>query len=116
MSLFSFLLLVVVGLGAVLVDATYANYEVTATVNKPVNLDFEYKGKTNVRYYFTKDGRYFRADRRRVFQRLGRIHFSKVTEYDAGEYRMIVRGYRLQYSKTITLTGECSQQLILQSI
>ena len=108
MSLFSFLVLAVVGLGAVLVGATYTNDEVTATVGKSVNLDFDYKGRTNVRYYFTKDGRYFRADRRRVFQRLGRIHFSKVTEYDAGEYRMVVKGYRLQFSKAITLTSECS--------
>lgn len=108
MNLFNFVVLVVVGLSAVLVGATYTNEEVSATVGKPVALNFNFYGKTNIRYYFTKNGKFFRVDRRRVFQRLGRLYFSKVTEYDAGVYQMIVRGYRTQYSNKITLTSECS--------
>ena len=101
-------LLTVVGIGAVSVYGTnYVTREVTATVGESVTLDYDYKGTSSyVRYSFLKDGRYFRADGHRVFKRLGRIYFSKVTELDAGVYRMIVRGYRVYYNKAIVLKGK----------
>lgn len=108
-NLFSCFVLVLVSLGAVLVNADYSS-KVSATVGKSLALNFDYKGPTYARYYFLKNGRYFRADRRRVFERLGRIYFSKVLAWDAGVYRMIVRDVRsynrIYYNKAITLTGE----------
>ena len=98
-------LLVLVGIGAVSVTGTNTR-EVTATVGKSVSLEFDYNGPTSyVRYNFLKDKRYFRADRRRIFQRLGRIFFSKVTEADSGVYQMIVRGSRVYYNQAIVLKG-----------
>lgn len=98
-------LLALVGIGAVSVTGTNSR-EVTATVGKSISLDFDYDGPTNVRYNFYKDRRYFKADRRRIFQRLGKIYISKVTESDSGSYQMIVRGNRVYYNKAIILKGK----------
>lgn len=108
MSLSSYFVLVLVSVGVVLVSADYGN-EISATVGQSVALNYDYKGPNNVRCYFLKDGKIFRADRRRVFQRLGRIYFSKVIEADAGVYRMIIRDRRVYYNKAITLTGKYNQ-------
>ena len=98
-------LLALVGIGAVSVNGTNTRV-VTATVGKSIRLDFDYDGSTYVRYSFFKDRKYFRADRRRIFQRLGRIYFSKVTESDSGVYQMIVRGNKVYYKKAIVLKGK----------
>ena len=98
-------LLALVGIGAVSVTGTNTR-EVTATVGESVSLDFDYNGPTNVRFNFLKDRRYFKADRRRIFQRLGRIYISKVAESDSGAYQMIVRGNRVYYNKGIILKGK----------
>ena len=99
-------LLALVGIGVVVVNGTNTR-EVTATVGESVSLDFDYNGRTSyIRYNFLKDRKYFKADRRRIFQRLGRIYFSKVTESDAGVYQMIVRGNRVYYNKAIILKGK----------
>ena len=98
-------LLALVGIGAVSVNGTNTRV-VTATVGKSIRLDFDYDGPTYVRYSFFKDRKYFRADRRRIFQRLGRIYFSKVTESDSGVYQMIVRGNKVYYNKAIVLKGK----------
>ena len=98
-------IIVTISVYAVLVSSGYTS-EVTAHVGESVTLNFDYRGPTYNRYYFIKNGRYLRADRRRIFERWGRIYFSKVTEYDAGVYRMVVRSSRLQYTNPIKLTSE----------
>lgn len=102
MNIFNCFVLALISLGAVLVSADHIN-EVSATIGSSYGLNFDYRGPTYVRYYFTKDGRGFSADRHRVFQRLGRIYFSKLSQLDAGVYRMVVRGY---YNQAIKLTGK----------
>ena len=88
MNLFNCFVLALFSLGAVLVSAHNYNIdEVYANIGQ------------------SKDARYFRADRRRVFQRLGRIYFSKITQSDAGVYRMVVKGTRI-YSQAIKLIGK----------
>jgi len=106
MNLFNCFVLALFSLGAVLVSAHNYNIdEVYANIGQSYGLNFDYHGPKNVRYYLTKDARYFRADRRRVFQRLGRIYFSKITQSDAGVYRMVVKGTRI-YSQAIKLIGK----------
>ena len=107
MNLFNCFVLVLVSLGAVLVSADNIR-EVSAVVGHSYGLNFDYRGPTYyIRYYFTKDGRSFRADGRRIFQKLGRIYFSKFTSWDAAVYRMVVtRGYKKIYEQAIKLTGK----------
>lgn len=112
MNLFNCFVLAVVSLGVALVGATYTS-KVSATVGQSIALKFDYNGPVNARYYFVKNGKYFRADRRRVFTRLGKIYFAKVTEYDAGVYRMVVRDYRTQYNRAVTLTGEYNRSYVI---
>jgi len=88
---------------------------VDTTSGRSCYLRFDYTGpRSRVRYYFTKNGRLFRADRRRVFYRLGRIYFSKVTESDAGTYRLVVRGYGVTYTKEIILNGTFTEYFELE--
>jgi len=106
-------LLGLVSFGAVAVSSTYTNIQkvVTATIGESVGLDYDYKGpRRYIRFGFFKDRQYFKADGHRTYKQIGRIYFSKVTESDAGTYRMIVRGRNVYYNKAIVLKGKTSCQ------
>jgi len=69
----------------------------TAVVGDPLILNF--KDDDRVDHVYTKDGKVFKADNYRIFQRFGNIYFSRVLESDIGTYRL-VEG---EFDKSITL-------------
>ena len=80
---------------------------VAAKSGHSCSLQFDYRGPTSyVRYRFTKDGRLLHPDNRRLFYRLGKIYFARVTASDAGTYGLLVHGRGVYYNKKIVLKGK----------
>jgi len=106
MSLAYFCILVTIS--SVVIGSYGVDTSIVNTVNgRSCYLRYDYNGPTSqVRYYFTKDGRPLRAERSRVVYRLGRIYIAKVAESDAGTYRLVVRGRGVYYNKEIVLNGK----------
>ena len=79
---------------------------ITATIGEPLVLRFGYRGRRlGVRYHFSKDGRSFAPERFRVFRLFDRLSFVEITDTDAGEYHLVVDGWRVHYSQTINVLG-----------
>ena len=79
---------------------------VTANIGEPLILRFGYRGRRlGVRYHFSKDGQRFVPERFRVFRLFDRLSFVEITDTDAGEYHLVVEGWRVHYTKTINLIG-----------
>ena len=97
-----FYILVIAG-GCAFIGYAQSDDTVTAVQGEPLILNFEYRG-LSLRHVYTKDGNDFQPDRRRIFQRLGRIYFSRVLPSDSGAYRLTAG----QFDRTITLNGEYS--------
>lgn len=107
MSLAYFCILVTI-ISSVVISSYGVDTSIVNTVHgRSCYLRYDYDGPaSHVRYYFTKDGRPLRMERRRVVYRLGRIYIAKVAESDAGTYRLVVRGRGVYYNKEIILNGK----------
>ena len=76
------------------------------TFGEPYIMQFGYKGpRDGVTYHFTKDGKPVEVDRRRIFQRRGRMSFVEIADTDAGEYQLQVSGKGVHFIKKIKLLG-----------
>jgi len=107
MSLTNFCILLAVSF-VVISDRGVDSNSVNIVNGKSCYLTFDYNGPTSsVRRYFTKDGRPIRANKGRVlFFSPGRIYIAKVTDSDAGTYRLVVKGRGVYYRKEIILNGK----------
>jgi len=94
-----FYILLITGGCAFISNAQSSSRTQTVEIGDPLILNF--KDDDRVDHVYTKDGKVFKADNHRIFQRFGKIYFSRVLESDIGTYRL-VEG---QFDKSITL--EC---------
>jgi len=92
-----FYILLITGGCAFISNAQSSSETIILHVGEPLILNFT--DDDRVDHVYTKDGKVFKADKNRVFQRFGKIYFSRVLESDNGTYRL-VEG---QFDKSITL-------------
>jgi len=95
-----FYILLITGGCAFISNAQSSTRTQTVVIGDPLILNFT--DDDRVDHVYTKDGKVFKTDKLRTFQRFGNIYFSKVLESDIGTYRL-VEG-QLDISITLVIT------------
>jgi len=95
-----FYILLITGGCAFISNAQSSSDTVTVLVGEPLILNFTDDDRMD--HVYTKDGKVFKADNYRTFQRFGNIYFSRVLESDNGTYRLVEE----EFDKSITLESK----------